>query len=387
MFSTVKGFQIRTQLCFGRGSFGVLSDKVKELGRERCLVVADPALEANSTLGRVREDFRTQGVVGHFYTEMEAEPYLDRADQAADLGRDNDVGLVIGIGGGSAMDTAKAAAVLITNPGKAEDYVGLNKVSTPGLPTIMIPTTAGTGAEVTFTAVFTNRQTKAKGGINSPYLYPNLAILDPELTVSLPADVTAYTGMDALAHAIESVTSKSSSIFTEALSLTSVRLISANLRRAVFHGNDMTARENMLMGSLLGGLGLADAGVGACHALAYPLGGNYRIPHGLANAVLLPHVMAFNLPAAEQSLSMIARSMGEPVDGLPLRTAADAAVEAVRTLCNDIGIPESLSDIGIPRADIPLLVDTALKVTRPVENNPRFLGREEAARIYENAYL
>lgn len=387
MLSTVKNFQIKTQVCFGRGAFGLLSDKVKEIGHERCLVVADPALEANGTLSRVQDDFRSRGIGGYFYTDIEAEPYLDSADQAADLGRGNDVGLVVGIGGGSAMDTAKAAAVLITNAGKAEDYVGLNKLGTPGLPAIMVPTTAGTGSEVTFTAVFTNRHTKAKGGINSPYLYPDLAILDPELTVSLPADVTAYTGMDALAHAIESVTSKSSSVFTEALALTSVRLIMANLRRAVFHGNDIEARENMLMGSLLGGLGLADAGVGACHALAYPLGGSYRIPHGLANAVLLPHVMAFNVPAADQSLAMIARSMGEPVEGLPLRTAADAAVEAVRILCNDIGIPERLSDIGIPRADIPLLVEAALKVTRPVENNPRFLGQEEAVRIYENAYV
>lgn len=387
MLSTVKNFQIKTRICFGRGALDLLGEKVKEIGGERCLVVADPALDANGILARVRENLKTHGVVGYFYTDIEAEPYLDSADQAADLGKEHRVHLVVGLGGGSAMDTAKAAAVLINNKGKAEDYVGLNRVNASGLRTIMVPTTAGTGSEVTFTAVFTNRHTKAKGGINSPYLYPDLAILDPELTISLPPDVTAYTGMDALAHAIESVTSNSSSVFTEALSLTAVRLISTNLRRAVFHGDDVTARENMLLGSLLGGLGLADAGVGACHALAYPLGGNYRIPHGLANALLMPHVMAFNLPAAEQSLAMVARSMGEPVDGLPFRTAAEAAVEAVRTLCSDIGIPEQLSDIGIPKADIPLLVEAALKVTRPVENNPRFLGPKEATMIYESAYL
>lgn len=254
------------------------------------------------------------------------------------------------------------------------------------MPTIMIPTTAGTGAEVTFTAVFTNRQTSSKAGINSPFLFPQVALLDPELTLSLPPHVTAATGMDALTHAIESVTSRSCTPFTEALALAAVRLIAENLRRAVFHGDDIEARENMLYGSLLGGLALADAGVGAAHALAYPLGGKYRISHGLANAMLIPTVMEFNLPAAERHFAMIAKSMGEPVDGLPVRRAADAAVDAVRTLCADIGIPCFLSDLGIPMSDIPDLADIALTVTRPVQNNPRTLGKDEAIMIYEQLF-
>jgi alcohol dehydrogenase len=154
----------------------------------------------------------------------------------------------------------------------------------------------------------------------------------------------------------------------------------------VFHGNDVTARENMLLGSLLGGMGLASAGVGAAHALAYPLGGKYRVSHGLANAILIPYVMEFNAPAAERSFALIARALGEPVDGLPLRRAADHAVESVRILCADIGIPECLEEIGIPRADIPSLVEDALKVTRPLENNPRFVGPDEATAIYEQAF-
>jgi alcohol dehydrogenase class IV len=293
---------------------------------------------------------------------------------------------VIGMGGGSAMDTAKAAAILITNQGSAEDYVGLNKVELPGVATIMIPTTAGTGSEVTFTAVFTNRHTKAKGGINSPFLFPTLALLDAELTVSLPPEATASTGMDALTHGIESVTGRSATVFTEALASKAIALISANLRRAVFYGTDVEARENMLMGSLLGGLALADAGVGAAHALAYPLGGHYRVPHGLANAILIPHVMRFNLPAAERSLALVARSMNEPIEGLPQKSAAATAVESVKTLCEDIGIPPTLSEIGIPRADIPILIEGALKVTRPVQNNPRSLGEQEAQWIYEQAF-
>jgi len=182
------------------------------------------------------------------------------------------------------------------------------------------------------------------------------------------------------------VTSKSSSVFTEALALEAVRLIGANLRRAVFHAEDIEAREQMLLGSLLGGLALADAGVGAAHALAYPLGGLFRIPHGLANAVLIPHVMEFNLPAAERHLSLIALSLGEPVAALSPRRAAAAAVEAVKALCADIGIPAVLSELGVPRSDIPALVESAMKVTRPVENNPRTLTPDGAQSIYERAF-
>jgi alcohol dehydrogenase class IV len=386
MIEELRNFQIKTRILFGRRGLSALGELARETGARKYLLVADPALETSGFVAAARASLEQAGLDGQAFLGVEPEPYLDNADSAADLGRDIGADLVIGMGGGSAMDTAKAAAAVITNGGKAEAYIGMNRVEVPSLATVMIPTTAGTGSEVTFTAVFTNRETKAKGGINSPYLFPDVALLDPELTLGLPPDVTAATGMDALTHAVESFTSRSATVFTEALALTAVRLIAGNLRRAVFHGRDMEARENMLMGSLLAGLALADAGVGAAHALAYPLGGNYRIPHGLANAILIPHVMEFNLPAAERPLALIAESMGECVAGLSPRTAAAAAVEAVRTLCDDIGIPSDLSEIGVPRADIPLLVEGALKVTRPVENNPRILGKEEAAAIYEMAF-
>lgn len=386
MLTQLGNFRVNTAITFGRGGISQLGELARDLGSSTFLLVADPALESVGSIALALESLEKAGLKGETFTDLEPEPYLDGADAAAELGIQREADLVIGLGGGSAMDTAKAAAALVTNGGKAQDYLGLNKVGLPGLPTIMVPTTAGTGAEVTFTAVFTNRQTSSKAGINSPFLFPQIALLDPELTVSLPADVTAATGMDALTHAIESVTSRSCTPFTEALALAAVRLIGENLRRAVFRGEDIQARENMLYGSLLAGLALADAGVGAAHALAYPLGGKYRISHGLANAMLIPSVMEFNLPAAERHFAMIAKSMGEPVDGLPVRRAADAAVEAVSTLCSDIGIPCFLSDLGIPRSDISALADVALTVTRPVENNPRVLGKDEAIMIYEQLF-
>jgi len=379
-------FQIGTRVIFGVGGVSALGRTALETGAYRYLLVADPVLQDLGIVDTAKQALSESGLEGETFLHVEPEPYLDGADGAAALGRSIEAELVIGLGGGSAMDTAKAAAILITNEGSAEDYIGLDKVEAPGVATIMVPTTAGTGAEVTFTAVFTNRQTSAKGGINSPYLFPDVALLDPELTVSLPPHVTAATGMDALTHAVESVTSRSASVFTEALALTAIRLIGENLRRAVYHGTDLQAREKMLLGSLLGGLALADAGVGAAHALAYPLGGHYRIPHGLANAILIPHVMEFNLPAAERAFGLIAQSMGEPVEGMSPRLAAASAVDAVMSLCEDIGIPSSLSDIGVPRADIDMLIQGALKVTRPVENNPRYLGEEEARWIYEQAF-
>jgi alcohol dehydrogenase len=379
-------FSCKTEVTFGTGAISGLGDLVRSTGARKFVLIADAALEELGIVESVMGNLNAAGLNGKVFTGVEPEPYLDNAEQSAALGREIAAQVVIGMGGGSAMDTAKAAAVLMTNDGKAQDYVGLNLVPKPGVPTIMVPTTAGTGSEVTFTAVFTNRETKAKGGINSEYMFPDKALLDPALTAPLPPEVTASTGMDALTHAIESVTSLSCSVFTEALAFAAIRLIAQSLRRAVFHPDDMSAREQMLYGSLLGGMALADAGVGAAHALAYPLGGLYRVPHGLANAMLIPHVMEFNLPAAPEQFAMIARSMGEPVDGVPPRTAGAVAVEAVAALCEDIGIPSSLTDLGIPRSDIPNLVQGALKVTRPVENNPRRLGPEEAEAIYEQAF-
>lgn len=386
MIEQLKKYQMKTRIFHGRGSVSALGDLAREMGATTFLMIVDPALSRQPALEKARTSLSRAGLDGKEFTDVEPEPYLDNADGAASVGRKIKADLVIGIGGGSVLDTAKAAAALIKNEGKAEKYVGLNLVPTAGVPAIMVPTTAGTGSEVTFTAVFTNRQTKAKGGINSDHLFPDAALLDPELTLSLPPAVTAATGMDALTHAVESVTSRSSTVFTEAPALTAVRLISANLRRAVFRGEDIEARESMLLGSLLGGMALANAGVGACHALAYPLGGLYRVPHGLANAILIPHVMRFNLPSAERHFALLARNMGEPVQGLTDRAAGALAVDAVQNLCKDIGIPASLSELGISSSDIPALVEGALKVTRPVENNPRTLGPDEARMIYEQAF-
>ncbi|MBW2196144.1 MAG: iron-containing alcohol dehydrogenase, partial [Deltaproteobacteria bacterium] len=294
--------------------------------------------------------------------------------------------IVVGIGGGSSLDVAKAIAVLVTNDGKAEDYIGLEKVKSPGLPTIMIPTTAGTGSEVTFTAVFTMREKKRKGGINSHLMYPDVALLDPELTLSLPPQPTATTGIDALTHAIEAYTSLQSNPMSDMVAKNAIALIGANLRHVMNDGQNRQARHNMLLGSLMGGLALASAGVGACHALAYSLGAFFDIPHGLANAVLLPYIMEYNMESADTKYAQVGSLIKSSALADSVEASSRSGVQVVRELTKDVGIPQSLKDLGVPESAIQDMAKMAMTVARPLENNPRKVTKDDAIKIYESAF-
>ncbi len=374
------------KIIFGNGSFHALVSHIKELNAKNPLVVIDKNLAKAGFQEAVANLLIPEGMKYTVYDKVEPEPRIELADEGAALARKNKCDIVIGIGGGSAMDVAKAIAVLATNKGSAVDYLGLNKIPEPGLPSIMIPTTAGTGSEVTFTAVFVRKNLKKKEGMNSPYLYPALALLDPELTLSLPPRPTAETGIDALCHAIESYTSVNASPMSELFSLQAIVLIAENLRTCVHDGKNLKARENMLLGSLYAGLGLANAGVTAVHSLSYPLGGKYGIGHGLANTLMLPATMAFNMPSALDKFADIAEAMGEITDDLPVREAAYLALEAVESLIEDCGIYSSLEEFGITEKDFPALADVALTVARPLENNPRKVTKEDAIEIYTDAF-
>ncbi|MGA3207016.1 MAG: iron-containing alcohol dehydrogenase [Syntrophales bacterium] len=375
------------KIIFGNGALESLAEHVCELKATRPLIVLDRNLSKTDLKGRVLNILGDSGLKATLFDQkVEAEPRLEVADEGVKAAQKGKCDVVVGIGGGSAMDVAKAIAVLAANNGRAKDYLGLNKVPGPGLPKIMIPTTAGTGSEVTFTAVFVRQNLKKKEGMNSPHLYPELAILDPTLTLSLPAVSTASTGIDALCHAIESYTSINASPMSELLSLEAIYLISSNLRTCVHDGNNLEARGKMLLGSLYAGLGLANAGVGAVHSLSYPLGGKYGVSHGLANTIMLPHVMAFNLPGVLEKFAVIAETMGEVIDTLPLREAAFMAVEAVQALIEDCGIYTTLEDLSIPEEALPELAEVAMTVLRPLENNPRKLTIEDAIDIYGEAY-
>ena len=273
-----------TEIHFGTGMIQSLAQVIAKLGGSKPLLVIDPGLVRAGLDNKVTGPLTEAGTAYTVFDSVDPEPGLKLADQATELARTENCDCVVGIGGGSAMDIAKAAGILLTNRGKAADYLGLGKIKKPGVPKIMIPTSAGTGAEVTFTAVFINEETGSKGGMNGDPLYPDAAILDPDLTVSLPPNVTATTGLDALTHALEAYTSVQAHPISEMYSLEAINLISTNIRTAFADGRNLEARTNMLLGSLLAGKALAIAGVGLVHAMAYPLGVMFGIPHGQANA-------------------------------------------------------------------------------------------------------
>ena len=385
MLSKVFDFRGATRYVFGCGSLGRLGSEASGFGR-KALLVLEPGLIEAGFEDKVASALSSDGTDLVLFTDFVQEPEPDQADAAAKLAKDEGCDLVVGVGGGSAMDLAKAAAVLVTNDGRAQDYVGVGLVPKPGLPTIMVPTTAGTGAEVTWTAVFTRRAEKAKGGINSPFLYPKLALLDPELTVTVPPDLTASTGMDALCHAIESYTNVKANPLSDLVAGEAIALIGEYLPMAVADGRNIEAREKMLLGSLLAGLGLANAGVTAVHALSYPLGAIYGIPHGLANAVLLPHVMNFNYLGRPDKFAYVTELLGENVDDLSTRDAAKAAGLTVMELMSDLDMPDCLSDLEIPEDALDELADKAMALGRVLENNPRTITRDDALQIYEMAY-
>lgn len=384
--NTVFSFTGAKKIVFGRGSFERIGEYIAELGGKKPLIVLDRNLAETGFRDKVAHLFASLAMDYVLYDAIEAEPPLELADEGAQIARKGKTDIVVGIGGGSSMDVAKAIAVIVKNKGRAQDYLGLNNVPGPGLPTIMIPTTAGTGSEVTFTSVFIRRDLNKKEGMNSPFLYPAMALLDPVLTLSVPPSVTATTGVDAFCHAFESYTSINSSPMSEMVSLEAIRLIAANLRLCVHNGSNIEARENMLLGSLYAGLGLANAGVTAVHSLSYPLGGRYGVPHGVANTILLPAVMRFNLPGALEKFAIVAEVMGEYVEDLSVRDAAQLAVGAVDDLIYDCGIYDNLETLGIERQDFTGLAETAMTVARPLENNPRKVTIEDAIEIYEDAY-
>ena len=375
-----------TKIIFGNNSVKQLGNVVAQLGGSRVFLVADPGLQKAGIVQNITEILTSSKIPFTLSDKVTPEPGLKLADAGFTLAKKNKADCVIGVGGGSALDIAKAVSILLTNGGKAEDYLGLGKIKLQGVPKIMIPTTAGTGAEVTFTAVFINEKTNSKGGMNGDPLYPDAAILDPVLTLSLPPSVTAATGIDAFTHALEAFVSTQANAISDMYALEAMDLISRNLVIAYANSANLEARSAMLLGSLLGGKALATAGVGLVHAMAYPLGGMFNTAHGLANAVLLPYVVEYNIIGNPEKFTTIAQIMGYDTDGLPIRNAAELAVEAIHQLNADVGIPGTLSALNIPADKIPEMAKIALTVTRPVENNPRKPTLEEVIAVYEAAF-
>ncbi len=378
-------FRMPRTVLAGVGAAERVGDEAKRLGGARALVITDQGVLKSGWVDKTMERLQQAALKTTLFSDVMAEPNMDFLNDAVARVREGGPDVVVGIGGGSSLDSGKMIASLLANGGKVQDYFGIELIPKPSLPMVMLPTTAGTGSEVTPNAIFTDTVAKLKKGVVSPFLLPDEAIVDPQLTVSCPAPITAATGMDALTHAIESYTSAKATPLTDIYATEAIRLISRSLRTAVFRGSDLAARTEMALGSMMAGVSLANAGVGAVHALAYPVGGKFGVPHGVSNSQLMPYVMEYNVLGNIQKFAEVARLMGEPVEGLAVSEAARVVVAATRRLGEDIGIPMRMSHFKVTADAIPEMSQQAFNNRRLMDNNPRALTLEEVRAIYEAA--
>ena len=368
----------------GAGSLSRLPELAAEFKAKHVLVVSDKGVAAAGLVEPAQRSLAAAGLRVTVLADTPPEPEVRDVDAVLDAARAaGRPDLVVGIGGGSAMDVAKIVAVLLAHPASLRDLLNKAPIPARGLPTVMVPTTAGTGSEATPNSIILVPEDELKIGIVSPLLMPDAVILDPLLTLTLPPAVTASTGMDALTHAIECYCSKKGNPFSDLYGLEAIRLIARSLRRAHDDGSDVQARSDMLLGAFYGGVCIATSSTTAVHALAYPLGGKYRIAHGLSNAMLLPFVMEFNLEGSEARFAAMARAMGLAVDGRSDRAAGEGLIAALYRLNADLGIESSLKKFNIGAAELDGLVEGAAKVTRLLDNNPRAMSKADMRAIYQ----
>lgn len=378
-------FQTPTKIISGIGSTAEIIKELNDLHAKKVLLITDPGLVQAGVAQQVVEMLKQAAVEVEIFDAVEPDPSIQVATKAAEMAKNVKANVLIALGGGSAIDTAKSAALLVTNGGYLKDYAGVNKVVKPILPLIAVPTTAGTGSEVTIFAVMSDPEKQEKFTISSALIAPAVAVLDPLLTLKLPPSVTAFTGMDALTHAIEAFTSSIAQPPTDALALSAIKLVLKHLPVAVGRGDNIKARDGMLQASLLAGIAFNNAFLGLAHAIASPLGGHFHVPHGLANAVMLPYVMEYNLPTAVRRYAEIGRALGLQAVGDTPRAVAEKTVAAITQLARDINIPEKLSNIGAKEELLPLVARDALKSIQ-LKFNVRNASEKEILALLQKAY-
>ncbi|WHT49653.1 iron-containing alcohol dehydrogenase [Sporosarcina thermotolerans] len=349
------------------------------------LVVTDKGVRDAGLLEGIIKSISAADLNYEIYDEVEPNPSAETIHRGTDLLKEHKFEAVLAVGGGSSIDTAKGIAAMATNSGHIFDYEGVGKLTNSPLPIIAIPTTSGTGSEVTNSTVVTNKETHFKLGVLSPLLFPDLAILDPVLTLGLPQGITAATGMDALTHAIESYTSKTANPISQAFAMQAIKMISKNLTNCYFVGTDLESRKNMLEASLLAGAAFSQSRLGNVHAISHTFGGVFNIPHGIANAALLPFVMKFNLPACAEQYKEIAIALGRDVSGLSVMEAANEAIETVIELNRSMNIPLNIKELGVTLDVLPKLVEDSMR-SGNVFVNPRLTKPADIQMIIEKAY-
>lgn len=351
----------------------------------KVLIVTDQGIINAGLLEGVKASLEANNFSYAIFDKVEPNPKAETIGVGVDFLKENNCDVVLGIGGGSSIDTGKAIAFMATNEGHVLDYEGLGKIPKAPLPIIAIPTTSGTGSEVTASTVITNEKTLFKAAIVSPKLFPKLAILDAALTVKCPPSITAATGMDALTHAIESYVSKEANPISQALALHAIKMIKASLQKAYFVGSDIESRSMMLEASMIAGFAFSQSRLGNVHAISHSFGGVFNIPHGIANASLLPFILKFNLPACPEQMKDIAIALGADVTGLSTEEAAHKVLEIVIELNKSLNIPLNIKDLGVSLDRMDKLVEDSMS-SGNILVNPRLTTAKDVQQIIENAY-
>jgi alcohol dehydrogenase len=385
---TFSAFNAVSRIVHNWGCIQALPEEIKKLSKNaaKVLIVSDPGIEAAGILDKVVSILSGAGLLSGVFSKVQSDPAFDSAEASIAFAQDYKPDVVVGIGGGSSLDIAKLTAAMLTNSGPIARYVGMELIENPGLPLILIPTTAGTGSEVTSICVLSDTANKVKKGIVSQHLYARMVLLDPELTTGLPPRITAMTGMDALVHAIESYTGKRATPFTDVLNLEAIRFIGANLRKAYNNGQDREAREKMHYASCMAGMAFSNTQNGLDHALALAIGGRFHLPHGLLTAFILPWVMGFNMEANPRKYANIARAMGETPEGISETQGAQLAVSAVQALLDDLSISTKLSSYDISRELFPDIAKATVGAVRLISNNPRDVSEKDVIGLLEANY-
>jgi len=394
-------FHSAGELVFGPGSVRQVGRLAARMGLKKILIVTDERLASAGLTKSVTAPLAEAGIHAALCTAGEPEPSFEAADRCVADARDYNPDGVLGLGGGSNMDLAKMTGTVLAHGGVPRDYAGDDRVSGPILPVICIPTTAGTGSEVSAAYVLSDRQAEVKVGVLSNYLRPRLAIVDPLLTHSCPPQVTADSGIDALTHAIEAYTAVDHQRFplppgevsafqgrqplSDCIAERAIQLIGANLERAVTTPHDAQAREAMALGATLAGMAFSNVGVALVHALEYPIGGLTHCSHGAGNGLLLPFVMRFNLPGREAEMARIARLLGAETAGLDDHAAALTGIRRIELLKRAIGIPERLRDLGVGVEHLPMLAEKTFAIQRILRVNPRTVSLSDLMAVLESA--
>lgn len=371
------------KLVFGKGAIDSLKEELLAMPTAKVLIITiEPLLKP---LDKLINQLKGAGIVLFIDTSITQEPSFDDFKALLVKVGPFKADVVLGIGGGSVLDISKLLAAQLDNDQSLEEIVGIGLLKGRRKKLICVPATSGTGSEASPNAILVDNQDNQKKGIISPFLVPDSVYVDPLLTISVPPSITAATGLDALTHCLESYTNKFAQPFIDMYAFEGMRLIAANIVKAVREGTNEEARTQVAMGSLLGGFCLGPVNTAGVHALSYPLGSMFHLAHGLSNALLLPYVMEYNISAAPQRYADVALALGCTPEAKPIDTAFKG-VERIRELIKDCGIPAKLSELNIPEEAIPKMAEDAMKITRLLKNNPRLITLEDAIAIYKAAY-